>query len=184
MNKILISLCATLLLFYTQPYASTFEINPDMAIYMGYDSRDVTSFNRFSLNGPYYVCDVGTGERTGYEQNDYYETFFSPQIEPSGATVSYTAGSKIGPYPITIAVTGIDVGLSPAWYLIPAYKGFVEGVYVGWWNRTDDLVLSGFWPEQGSIASIAFYTPEPSTILLAGIGLIGLAGYCRRRLFA
>lgn len=55
------------------------------------------------------------------------------------------------------------------------------------WNGTDDLVFSGFWSEgNGSISHISIWgntaveVPEPSTLGLLGLGLMGVA-YSRKR---
>ncbi|MEO5656840.1 MAG: PEP-CTERM sorting domain-containing protein, partial [Nitrospiria bacterium] len=49
------------------------------------------------------------------------------------------------------------------------------------WNGTEQIVGTGFWPQQGAISHIAFYgkttttsVPEPTMLLLLGSGLLGL----------
>ena len=48
------------------------------------------------------------------------------------------------------------------------------------WNGTEELVLSGFWPGQGSISHVSVYaTDGGTTLMLLGIALVGF-GAARR----
>lgn len=69
-------------------------------------------------------------------------------------------------------------GANPAW---PLNLG---------WNGTDDLLLRGFWPNQGAISHVSLYgtegssdniTPEPALLGLFGTALALVGARLRRR---
>lgn len=68
-----------------------------------------------------------------------------------------------------------DGNNTPWWYLFDLDGAAYDGV----------ITLSGFWDGQGQLSNARFYgtpVPEPSTILLLGLGLMGIAGIGRKRI--
>ncbi len=102
-----------------------------------------------------------------------YETVFSNEPnDPSEATITYRGGPIVGSPAYLVVKDGSNY---PAWYLFD----------LGSWDGMETLDLSGFWPQQGAISHVALYggvqpVPEPATMLLFGVGLIGFAGFRKK----
>lgn len=138
------------------------EINAFIATYLGSATE-------------LYKQDVGGGE-SGLLAGNYETTFSNTADDPANALIQHTGEASVDD-PAFLLVK--DGGHSPAWYLF-------DLTALGW-NGTDDLVLSGFWPNQGAISHVTLYgtpqgVPEPGAMLLLGIGLVGLAGWGRKRI--
>ena len=78
------------------------------------------------------------------------------------ATLSFTSGNVAGTD--TLAIEGLWDGFSQG-----AYYFFADADIIG----ATDITIHG----AGATAPV----PEPSTVLLMGVGLLGLAGYSRKR---
>jgi hypothetical protein len=120
-----------------------------------------------------YKQNVG-GSEEGVLAGSYVTTFSNTLSDPSDALIDYVGGAYVGPTAFLLVKDGNQ---NPAWYLF--------NLTALAWNGTEDLVLSGFWPARGAISHVTLYgtqaVPEPATMLLLGVGLIGLAGYSRKR---
>lgn len=114
------------------------------------------------------------GSEVGALAGSYETTFYNTPSDPSGALIHYVGGAYVGPTAFLLVKDGNH---SPAWYLF--------NLTDFGWNGTADLVLSNFWPAQGAISHVTLYgtqaVPEPATMLILGVGLIGLAGYSRKK---
>lgn len=113
-----------------------------------------------------YKDNQGGNEEGGFASS--YETTYNGDL--SGATIAYQGGGSIECPECWLAVK--DGNQTPIWYLFD----------IGTWNGTDDIVLSNFWPNQGSISHIAIYSnPAPGPLVLMAIGLIATIGVRRLR---
>jgi hypothetical protein len=122
-----------------------------------------------------YKKDVG-GPDSGTFASSYNTTFSNTPSDPSDGLIDYISGPSITGGSIFLYVK--DGNSNPAYYIFN-----ITG-----WNGTDDIVLTGFWPEQGAISHIAILTGDTPTVPDAGgtLALLGLAigslGLIRRKL--
>jgi PEP-CTERM motif-containing protein len=161
-------LIATGLTNPTSPHTSQDKINQVVAGFIGsaelYYKSDRT--------------DTGGSVESGLLAGSYNNVFSNTSNDPSNATITYTGGPIIGDPQYLLVKDGNN---SPYYYLFDL---------TNFWNGTDTLALSGFWPGPGAISHVSLYgetsnpVPEPGTILLLGAGLLGLGLYGRKRMKA
>jgi hypothetical protein len=128
-------------------------------------------------------CDLGTEQ---YKQNaggseegplaGSYTTTFNGDL--SGGSIVYNGGAFLSGQIYLFVKDGNN---SPAWYLFDLTNLIPAG-----WNGTETINLSGFWPSNGSISHVSLFggvasVPEPATLSLLGMGLLGLTALRRRR---
>jgi hypothetical protein len=127
-----------------------------------------------------YKQDVGGGE-TGPLSGSYETTFANTPTDPEDALIEYIGGN-IPDMTENVWLLVKDGNQTPGRY---AYDLDALG-----WNGTDDLDLQDFWTGSGAISHVAIYggstivpppttvpppnLPEPSSLLLLGLGLLDL----------
>jgi hypothetical protein len=121
-----------------------------------------------------YKQDQG-GSESGSFGSSYNTSFNDTPTDPSGALIDYISGPSITGSSIFLYVK--DGNANPAFYIF--------NLSALGWNGTDDLVLSGFWPQQGAISHITILTgtqvPDAGgTLALLGLA-IGSLGLVRRK---
>ena len=151
---------------WSGPETSTSEIN---AIILGITGSSVELYKQ----------EVDDGVESGILAGSYETEFFNTPTDPTDATITYTGGPIVGIPAYLLVKDGFQdpEGPIPAWYLFE----------LATWDGMDTLLLKGFWPDQGAISHVSLYgnqqsVPEPATMLLLGFGLIGLAGFGRKKL--
>jgi hypothetical protein len=175
--KLLLVLCA-LLLFTTQALALQILPTTDSPLTGDETSQSVIDGivkGQTGYDEALYKSDWTTGggsAESGPLAGSYATTYSSTPSDPSDATITWEGGDIVGP---TAYLLVKDGNHTPAWYLF--------NLTALDWDGKDTLYLSGFWPQGGAISHVSLYgtpVPEPSTMLLLGAGLLGLAGFGKR----
>lgn len=141
------------------------QVNPLSA-----DQVEVLLSNYLGIDVDLTECfkdDVG-GVNSGAYADDY-NVQWDPDTDPSGGTLSW-----LGPDTITDALyLGVKDGNNADYYYI---------FDISSWNGTEDIVLSGFWPDNGAISHLSIFCggdvpqiPEPGSLVIWGaLGIVGL----------
>ena len=94
---------------------------------------------------------------------NYSATFSNSAGDPSDVLIEYLGGAVVGPEAWLVIKDGNN---APYWYLF--------NLTALGWDGESDITVEGFWPGEGAISHVAL-VPEPGTLALLGLGLIGFA---------
>ena len=136
-----------------------------------------------SIGSELYKSEVDDSKEFGLLAGSYTTTYTNTPTDPENALIVYVAGTSWIEDAYLVVKDGDH---SPWWYLFDLTDTDLD------WNGTEDLVLSGFWavtadnPQgQGAISHVSIHglnpVPEPATMFLFGLGLLGLAGVSRKK---
>ena len=195
MTKLFLTGCvaATLIVIGSRAEAATitltpadmipFSLNPPKNCEPGCVYTTFGLVNDGSLGtDPLYKITPGQSD-TGAFAGAYSTVFANGPLDPQDATITFLSGPPLGCLACYLAVK--DGSHSPSYYFFDLSS----------WNGTDTIALRGFWPAQGSIAHLSIWgvesivseevelphMPEPATLTLVGLGLLGLARRAKRR---
>ena len=138
--------------------AAGYIVNPKVT-----DLPTITGDSSLTGFTEYYKDNQG-GVEEGSLLNSYTTTYNG---DLSGGTISYDGGDSLSCPSCFLLVK--DGSTTPTWYLFD----------IGYWNGTDDIVMSNFWTGTGAISHVSLWgletnVPEPGMVGLLAIGLLGM----------
>jgi hypothetical protein len=185
-------------LFFASTAQATLTLTPTTGV-LGttrFETNDNSNFNADDVESlvgtalqltEVYKQNVGDASDSGSFASSYQTTFSNAANDPEDALVDYISGAVITGTEIYFLVK--DGNQNPAQYVFKI-SALPTTLGTGW-NGTEDIVLDGFWPEEGAISHIAIYTgigragqetaPEPATLAIWSLGLVGVGLVARRR---
>jgi hypothetical protein len=165
-------------------------------------------FNETALGDLLYKMNVDPDTDGNYEEGPYlssYTTIFNPPDEPNDATITYDGAPAIGSDFDPLYLIVKDGAFGNYYFNL---RNLYENITVNGssahgyteqdpysWDGMDTLALTGFWDgTQGAISHVSIRgdlsgngsggdvgVPEPTTMLLLGTGLVGVAAVVRKK---
>ena len=178
-------LCVMLLTFGTQAHALLMIYPSSTYSHSGPENDqnaiDAEILQYIGISVELYKAEVGQGD-SGLLANSYSTSFNNTPSDPSDATITYGSGDFVG-QPAYLLVK--DGKHNPGWYLFDLTGPPPSADPPLYWNGTETIQLSGFWPDQGAISHVSLYgarsVPEPATMLLFGTGILFVGVFGRKR---
>lgn len=105
----------------------------------------------------------------------YVTRFLNDPLDPMDAQIDHVFGTDSVACPSCYLLVK-DGDQNPSWYIFD----------ISFWDGTETIYLEDFWPNQGAISHISIFgnsmnVPEPSVLMLIGLGLLGL-GLARKQI--
>lgn len=128
-----------------------------------------------------YKADVGSAAspatvESGSFAGSYNTTFFNTSLDPEDATIAFTGGAAID------CTFGCFLSVKDGNAMPAAYVFDISG-----WDGIASIVMTDFWANsRGAISNVAIWgsgaskVPEPGTLGLLGLGMLGLVLFRRR----
>ncbi|MBC8442308.1 MAG: PEP-CTERM sorting domain-containing protein [Deltaproteobacteria bacterium] len=179
-------LLLTLVTFVTQASAlliidpdttSIFDKGPKLSINPDNSTKQIISY----IETTYSINEIYKAELEGESGvlNGSYDTNINWSIG-SGGTIAWNSGTPTATDAYLLVKDGKN---DPFWYLFNLSDTGGLG-----WDGMDTIQLQDFWPGNGAISHVSLLNggtsapvPEPATMLLFGLGLLGIAGVSRRK---
>ena len=137
------------------------------------NTADILAYLSGTIGAELYKSEVsgtgGVGADLGTFSGSYNTKFSNTKADPSDALITYVGSPAPAILAGSIYLLIKDGNQTPAWYL-----------YLLNWNGTEEIKMTGFWPNQGAISHVALYgarsVPDGgTTAILLGLGVAGLA---------